>query len=836
MKSGFPILRRARGLALAALQLSFAFAAGDLNLVLTGEEETEIPRAGSVALRETDAVSGTHAFRFESGEGRVIPLPGSQALQEAFTLSAYIKVDEGRGNMRLFSNYPGRGPVAQGVVLVDLLQEGGGHDLRLLLHGRQIRQSIGSALSDGAWHHVAVVFSAGDYALMFDGKVLESGKLEVKQLSLSADLQFGEDLDQGGNEPFTGWADDITVLDRATPIEEITEMVKDVVKKAPEPNLQAEDIGQPVIASGEVQLKIDFSAATDVAKVLQQADGADVAVEEFAMNPGDRRWGVAMPERKAVKFVTRPFSIQGGEELLVDADVDGAAAYLSIAVLDADGRELPGYGYRDSLILLADAPDQVVTWNSHRRLPERAGEIQLQVSLYNATIFAVKTRKVVDSPPTPLQVGMNRQLFADPAVIGALGGGAEVRLHSPENRGVVLTLDKPWEGNTSAYMTVLKVGDEYRLYYRGLHHEGRRQAHPVVACVAISDDGIHWTRPNLGQVEFEGSKDNNIMDVGRRLQNAVNLTPFVDMNPEAKPEEKYKAIAGEGGQAFGYTSPDGLTWTMLPEPFFTNLPLDSQQTVFFDPESGLYHAYIRVWHLNRGTAGIRGIMRSTSEDFRTWSTPEWLTYPDAVTANLYTNNVLEYPRAPQLFLGFPCRIVQGDNVEPLFMVSRDGLTFKRWDETIIRAGRNPRQWGNRSNYLWYGMVETAAEWPGETELSMYTGEEYYRGEAIKLRRYTYRPDGFVSINAPLAGGTVTTEPMIAGGSNLHVNYATSAGGSLEVEVLDESGRVLGRSRRMVGDDVDAPVPLGNARIPAGTPIRLRFRLSDADIYAFRFSE
>jgi hypothetical protein len=190
-------------------------------------------------------------------------------------------------------------------------------------------------------------------------------------------------------------------------------------------------------------------------------------------------------------------------------------------------------------------------------------------------------------------------------------------------------------------------------------------------------------------------------------------TPFFDTNPGCKPEEKYKAIAGEPHEAYGYTSPDGIHWKMIQTPFFTNFPLDSQQTLFFDTESGLYHAYIRVWHKTRGTSGTRGIMMSTSKDFRTWSSPRWLTYPGTVTMDLYTNNVLEYPRAPHLFIGFPCRLVQGSNVEPLFMVSRDGLTFKRWDETIIRAGRNPRQWGNRSNYLWYGMVETAAEWPAD---------------------------------------------------------------------------------------------------------------------------
>jgi hypothetical protein len=228
----------------------------------------------------------------------------------------------------------------------------------------------------------------------------------------------------------------------------------------------------------DTEMEIDFSKETDVARTVRKADEADITATEFPLNTGARRQGVTAAEKQKVVFVSRTFSIQGGEELLVDADSDNPAAYVSIALQDPDGNEIPRYGYADSQILVDDAADQVVTWNAHRWLPEGVREVRLQVTLHNATIFAVKTRAVAAPPSAPLAVGLNRQLFADPTVIDQLEGGAHVELHSPENRGVVMTLDQPWEGNTCAYLTALKDGEKYRLYYRGWDHGSKK--HPVL--------------------------------------------------------------------------------------------------------------------------------------------------------------------------------------------------------------------------------------------------------------------------------------------------------------------------------------------------------------------
>src|SRR5262245_31205579 len=73
-----------------------------------------------------------------------------------------------------------------------------------------------------------------------------------------------------------------------------------------------------------------------------------------------------------------------------------------------------------------------------------------------------------DEPATDklLDVGSRRELFVDRTLIDRLTAGAELRLHHPVPREVVLVHDAPWEGNASAYHSVFQDGDRYRMYYR----------------------------------------------------------------------------------------------------------------------------------------------------------------------------------------------------------------------------------------------------------------------------------------------------------------------------------------------------------------------------------
>jgi hypothetical protein len=129
------------------------------------------------------------------------------------------------------------------------------------------------------------------------------------------------------------------------------------------------------------------------------------------------------------------------------------------------------------------------------------------------------------------------------------------------------------------------------------------------------------------------------------------------------------------------------------------------------------------------------------------------------------------------------------------------------------------------------------------EISLYATESYWEGTATEVRRYTLRKDGFVSAAASLGGGHLVTKPLVFEGGNLTLNMETSAAGGVQVEIQDAGGRAmegyaLADCPPIPGDHLCQPVRWklrgGDVRTLAGKPVRLRFVLRDADLYAFQF--
>jgi hypothetical protein len=450
---------------------------------------------------------------------------------------------------------------------------------------------------------------------------------------------------------------------------------------------------------------------------------------------------------------------------------------------------------------------------------------------------------VAANSPRALDIGCRLELFVDDFLIAQMKG-VNLTLHKPICREVVIVHDKPWEGNTCGYHTVFKDGGLYRMYYRGWNHDNKtqKQLHKAVVCYAESNDGIHWNRPSLGLVEFDGSKDNNIILKG---PGSHNFTPFKDTNPKCAADKRYKAVArGEDDgskKLFAFQSADGIHWELMQSgPILTEGAFDSQNLAFWDSVRNEYRCYFRDFR-----AGVRDIKTSTSRDFMHWTKPVWLGYPGAPKEHLYTNQIQPYFRAQHIFIGLPTRYIpqRGSLTEGLLMTSRDGKIFHRWPEAIVRPGRNRDKWHNRSNYIWLGMVETESSLPGAgMELSIYSNERYYDGPGVKTRRYTYRIDGFVSVRAPLSGGEFVTKPLVFAGSELLINFSTSAAGSIRVEIQDAQGRPLKgfgitESAEIYGDEIERCVTWkGGSDLSklASKAVRLRFVLRDADLYSVQF--
>lgn len=114
-------------------------------------------------------------------------------------------------------------------------------------------------------------------------------------------------------------------------------------------------------------------------------------------------------------------------------------------------------------------------------------------------------------------------------------------------------------------VAVLQEEDRWRMWYQAWDESGSRVAY------AESSDGIHWTKPNLGLVEFRGDRNNNLVDI----------EPGVDVRSilydETAPEHRrYVMLAVDRSWWKGWktdvpsmtrieTSPDGFHWSPLQE-------------------------------------------------------------------------------------------------------------------------------------------------------------------------------------------------------------------------------------------------------------------------------
>ncbi|MHC4402225.1 MAG: hypothetical protein ACYTG0_21365 [Planctomycetota bacterium] len=163
------------------------------------------------------------------------------------------------------------------------------------------------------------------------------------------------------------------------------------------------------------------------------------------------------------------------------------------------------------------------------------------------------------------------------------------------------------------------------------------------------------------------------------------------------------------------------------------------------------------------------------------------------------------------------------------MTSRGGSSFDRtFMEALIRPGLDKAAWGNRSNYAAWHVVPT-----GPTEMSIFM---------LGDRRYVLRLDGFVSVNALWRGGELLTKPLRFEGSELEINYSTSAGGAVRVEIQDARGQpllgfTLDDCEQIVGDEIQRVVEWTNGSDLSPLTektIRLRFVMHDADLYSLRF--
>jgi len=470
-----------------------------------------------------------------------------------------------------------------------------------------------------------------------------------------------------------------------------------------------------------------------------------------------------------------------------------------------------------------------------------------------------------------MAIGSRRELFWDDFLVDAQRTTAESRIHQPRVGEVVLRHDEPWEGDGCDFHCILKDDGLYRMYYLGWETmDPEVKVHvprPIQVCYAESRDGKSWTKPRLGLCEFQASRDNNII-LDHHNAKFDNFSVFKDPNPDCPAEERYKGVGLDDNDhwLWCFTSADGIrfrkAWRMTDRGKFDTLNIG-----LWDRHAGRYLCYVRDFHnvpgndLNRG---IRDIRRMTSKDFKEWSVPELLDFGGGEDVPLYTNLVQPYYRADHMFIGFPSRYVERREWTPnydqlpgaerrkkrmgvkprygltvtdcLFMCSRDGMGWKRWDEAFMTPGpEREYNWVYGDCYPAYGMIETASCLPhAPNELSMYAFDNHWSMKPTELRRYTIRVDGFVSRHAPREPRRVVTRPFLFEGGRLSLNFSSSAAGWVRIR-LTGGGKDL-RSMEIFGDSLDRDVAFegGSVAPLAGKPVTMEIEMSDADLYSFRF--
>lgn len=451
------------------------------------------------------------------------------------------------------------------------------------------------------------------------------------------------------------------------------------------------------------------------------------------------------------------------------------------------------------------------------------------------------------------------QLFADDALIEEtyrLGR----RVHRPDKYSQpIIVPDRPWEGlGLFLWGTAMYDGGErcFKMWYQTLFS----QTEPVkrrYICYATSSDGINWDKPALGRIEFDGSKDNNIVvEPGPALD-----SPSVVFDPQDEDaSRRYKMIYRDAASGtiglYAAFSPDGIEWTKLPEPVAPRHG-DRTNAMFTRDMNGKLVVLTRKPDMMKDY-NTRCVYRIESDDFIHWSPPQLVMKPDLADGpNMQFYSMTGFVYGDQ-YLGVLERMhAVPDVLDEELTVSRDGKCWQRVDRTQVFLAREKEWEGN-----W---VHVASNPPVEYRGRLwwfYCGRHLRHGASYPNRESrigvaTSRIDGFVSIEGGPEEGRLLTKPIVWPGGDLVVNADTRTatydyfglfGGSLRVAVLDSSGHEvsgfgLDDAVPFVGDTEnregwqDYHVPHWQSgrtmRELKGQAVKLAFYLRNARLYSIR---
>lgn len=435
--------------------------------------------------------------------------------------------------------------------------------------------------------------------------------------------------------------------------------------------------------------------------------------------------------------------------------------------------------------------------------------------------------------------------------------GIRLVAQQAEKIGPIVPNDRDWEFMIGGYCSMHDLGGKFGVWYEVV--PPKTDGNKNLICYAESKDGVTWTKPELGLVEFNGSKANNIVIDGAKCPFGTFHGNCVFIDPMAPPEERFKIIyvsVGEHAEriaklkaespgsvdSFGElknaimllgSSPDGLRWKFSEKILFCHL-CDTQTTVYYDPYLQRYVAFTRTLGMNR-----RAIGRCETADLTRWPVPETILYPqpsDDPCDDYYTNSKSIYPGTKTMHMMFPTvykRRVDGCALR--MAVSLDGVQWA-WmpGDNVMECGPEG-SWDGGSFFAGFGLTEIS----GNRVALPYGGYKYPHkyprfGRMGQLGLAVWQKERLVALEAD-EDGEFYTQPMTLPGETLHLNFQTKRAGYIKVEVCDIAGHTLDDCDPLIGDQIKQQVTwkgqpaIGVAK---GGGVMLRFKLRSAKLFSF----
>ena len=209
----------------------------------------------------------------------------------------------------------------------------------------------------------------------------------------------------------------------------------------------------------------------------------------------------------------------------------------------------------------------------------------------------------------------------------------------------VLTAGPPGSVDTNGvlmYGTVFEDGGKLRMWYIAQPQPETKFKQDTFAphrpvAYAESSDGIHWERPNLGLVEFRGSKQNNLVSIEPADHPFAVANDFVSVlkdQTDPDPARRYKMVyiaylpKLKHSTSVTAVSPDGLRWRLASTDEFTKGHFENTSLIRFD---GLYYVAGQNLgraggHLPDGLDAGRAMTAFFSPDFQHWSSGRALSF------------------------------------------------------------------------------------------------------------------------------------------------------------------------------------------------------------------